>query len=65
MLPIITPGGSVECVSVFAYLGSQISSDRLLDTQLEKRIATASRAFGALRHVFHDSTLSLTIKKFA
>ena len=27
MLPIMTSRGSVECVSVFAYLGSQISSD--------------------------------------
>ena len=27
MLPIMTPGGSVECVSVFSYLGSLILSD--------------------------------------
>ena len=65
MLPIMTPGGSIECVSVFAYLGSQISSDGQLDVEVEKRIAAASRAFGALRHaVFRDGALSLTTKRF-
>ena len=56
----------MECASVFSYLGSQISSDGQLDTEVEKSIAVASRAFGALRHaVFHDSALSLTTKRFA
>ena len=64
MLPIMTPGGSVECVSVYAYLGSQISSDGQLE-EVEKRIAAALRAFGALRHaVFRNSALSLTTKRF-
>ena len=63
VLPIMTPGGSIECVSVFAYWGSQISSDGQLDVQVEKRITAALRAFGALRHaVFHDGALSLTTR---
>ena len=58
LLPIMTPGGSIECVSVFAYLGSQISSDGQLDVEVEKHIAAASRAFGALRHaVFRDGAV--------
>ena len=48
MQPIVTPGGTVECVSLFAYLGSQITSDGLLDAKVEKCIAAASRTFGAL-----------------
>ena len=64
MHPIVTPGGSVECVPVFSYLGSQVSSDGKLDAEVEKHIAAASRAFGALRHaVFRDGALSITTKR--
>ena len=37
-------------MSEFTYVGSQMTSDGNLDTEVEKRIAAASRAFGALRH---------------
>ena len=57
MLPIMTPGGSIECVSVFAYLGSQISSDGQLDVEVEKRIAAALRAFGAFVMQFFVTAL--------
>ena len=54
----------MECVSQFAYLGSQITSDGLLDTEVEKCIAAASRTFRALRYaVFQDRTLSITTKR--
>ena len=46
--PIVTSGGNVECVSEFVYLGSHMASDGKLDTEVEKRISAASRAFGAL-----------------
>ena len=48
--PIVTSGGNVECVSEFTYVGSQMTSDGNMDTEVEKRIAAASRAFGTLRH---------------
>ena len=48
----------------FTYLDSQMISDGELNTEVEKRIATASRAFGALCHaVFRDRTLSVLTKK--
>ena len=51
-------------MSEFAYLGSKISSDGALDIEVEKCVATESRAFGALRHaVFQDRTLSITTKR--
>ena len=62
--PIVTSGGNVECVSEFVYLGSQMASDGKLDTEVEKRISTASRAFGALRRAdFQDRTLSVLTKR--
>ena len=59
MHPIVTPGGSVECVPVFSYLGSQVSSDGKLDAEVEKRIAiksiwcTASCSFPGWSFVNH------------
>ena len=38
----------MECVSEFVYIGSQITYDGKLDTEVEKHTAAASRAFGAL-----------------
>ena len=62
--PIVTSGGNVECVSESVYLGSQMTSGEKLDTEVEKRIAAASRAFGALcRAVFQDRTLSVLTKR--
>ena len=62
--PIVTSGGNVECVSEFVYLGSQMTSNGKLDTEVEKRISAASRAFGALRRaVFQDRTLSVLTKR--
>ena len=51
-------------MSEFIYLGSQMTSDGKLDTEVEKRIAAVSRAFGALRRaVFQDITLSVLTKR--
>ena len=62
--PIVTSGGNVECVSEFVYLGSQMTSDGKLDTEVEKCISATSRAFGALRRaVFQDRTLSVLTKR--
>ncbi len=48
----------IECVQEFAYLGSVVASSRRVDADVEKRIAQASRAFGALRRaIFKDRSL--------
>ena len=60
---IVTSGGNVECVPEFTFLSSQMTSDGNLDTEVEKCIAAASRAFGALHYVvFWDRTLSVLTK---
>ena len=62
--PIVISSGNVECVSEFTYLGSQMTSDGKLDTEVKKHIAAASRVFDALHHaVFQDGTLSVLTKK--
>ena len=46
------------------YLGSLIMDDEKIDEEIDKRIADASRAFGALRQaVFEDDNLSVTTKR--
>jgi len=51
-------------VSEFTYLGSQMTSDGKVDTEVQKHIAAASRALGALHHaVFRDRTLSVLTKR--
>jgi len=48
----------------FTYLGSHMTSDGELDREIEKRIAAASRALGALCHaVFWNRTLSVLTKR--
>ena len=54
----------IESVTEFPYLGSLVASSGRVDTEVEKRIAQASRAFGALRKpVFSDSTLYVATKR--
>ena len=47
-LPLVMGSNTIECVSEFPYLGSLIADSGRLDVEVEKRIANASRAFGAL-----------------
>ena len=55
---IAIDGGSIEVVQEFPYLGSIIESSG--KTDVDRRIAQASKAFGALRKsVFLDKNLSL------
>ena len=57
-------GGSIEVVQEFPYLGSIIESSGKMDVDVGRRIAQASKAFGALRKsVFLDKTLSLCTKR--
>ena len=57
-------GGTVEVVSHFTYLGSNISRDGEVTVEIDCRIAKASRAFGCLRKpIFQDRNLSIATKR--
>ena len=61
--PLEVNGTEIECIAEFPYLGSVIAESGRVDTEVDKRIAQASRAFGALRMVvFTDSTLYVRTK---
>ena len=63
-LPIVIRDTSIEHVDGFSYLGSLVKSNGRIDAEIDKRIANASRAFGALRPaVFKDTHLSVTTKR--
>ena len=47
--PLNIGGEEIEAVSELPYLGSQIESSSRMTLDVEKRIAQASKAFGALR----------------
>ena len=62
--PITVEGGEIEGVEEFPYLGSTIASSGAMDPDVDRRVAQASRAFGALRKaVFLDKDLTLTTKR--
>ena len=62
--PIAVGESEIECVDELTYLGSLVSSRGRVDAEVNHRIASASRAFGALRHaVFMDRTLNTTTKR--
>ena len=51
-------------VSEFPYLGSLVTDDGRIHAEVDRRIACASRAFGALKQaVFRDAHLSLCTKR--
>ena len=57
--PLVLDGQSIACVPDFRYLGSIIHSDSHTQSDVDARIAAASRSFGSLlRPVFRDSWLT-------
>ena len=57
-------GGDIEVVSKFPYLGSLIADSGRMDVDVDRRVAQASKAFGALRKsVFLENSLSLATKR--
>ena len=59
--PLAVDEGLIEWVDRFPYLGSVIGDKGKIDAEVDKRMANASRAFGALYHsVFCDYHLSIT-----
>ena len=64
MAPIVVGGDTIERVDEFPYLGSVVISCGRIDAEVDRHLAGASRAFGALRHaVFNDSNLTITTKR--
>ena len=56
--------GSVEVVDKFSYLGSLIEDSGRMNVDVNRRVAQASKSFGALRmSVFLDKNLSLITKR--
>ena len=65
MLPLDLPGGSIDWVSEFPYHGSLIAESGRAHKEVDRRIASSSRVFGALRRpIFVDPDLSITIKRY-
>ena len=65
MLPLDLPGGSIDWVSGFPYLGYLIAESGRAHEEVDMRIASASTAFGALRQpIFEDPDLSITTKRY-
>ena len=56
-------GDTVEHVPSFIYLGSVVTPDARSSTDVSRRIAEASKAFGALLPVLSDRSLSLVSKR--
>ena len=62
--PISLEGGEIEQVSEFPYLGSSIAANGRIEDEIDRRIANAWNAFGAVRQaVFTDANLSITTKR--
>ena len=63
-LPVQLAAGEIATVEDFTYLGSKISSDGEVKSEIVTRISKASRAFGCLKAaVFQNSQLSTDIKR--
>ena len=58
--PLVVENGVIENVSKFQYLGYMIDDNGLIDTDIDRCIANASKAFGALQKaVFNDRVLTV------
>ena len=62
-MPMQIADGIVEYVTSFVYLGSEITPDARCRVDVQRRIGSAARAFGALQKVFSDAHLSLNTKR--
>ena len=51
--PINLEGGNIEAVDEFPYLGSLMVRSGRMDVDIDRQVAQASKAFGALRKAVH------------
>ena len=61
--PISVSGQTVDYVNSFVYLGSLLSPDARFSAEIGRRLASASRAFGALLCIFEDQNLTIRTKR--
>ena len=62
--PLAVGDAEIESVKVFQYLGSQVDSSGRMTVDVDKRIAQASKAYGALKKaVFRDHDLTISTKR--
>ncbi len=62
--PINVEGGEIEHVNKFQYLGSVIAESGRIDVEVDRLIANASKAIGAMKEaVFSDCVLTINTKK--
>ena len=62
--PLAVGDAEIESVKVFQYLGSQVDSSGRMMVDVDKRIAQASKAYGALKKaVFRDHDLTISTKR--
>ena len=62
--PIQVEGGEIEMVDCFTYLGSNLSRDGNVMSEVSSRIEKASRAFGCLRGpIFNNPNMSVATKR--
>ena len=61
--PLSIGSHTVGYIDSFVYLGSLLSSDTSVSADIDRRLASASRAFGALQYVFRDGNLSVRTKR--
>ena len=62
--PIQVGNSIIKCVESFTHLGSAVSSNAKMDVEVDRCIASASKAFGAVRQAaFRDKNLSITTKR--
>ena len=60
--PLVVGDQLVDQVDSFVYLGSLLSPDSRVGLEVDQRLANAACAFGALRCMFDDRSLSLKTK---
>ena len=61
--PISVPGQTVDYVNSFVSLGSLLSPDARFSAEIDRRLASASPAFGALLCIFEDQILTIRTKR--
>ena len=63
-MPLLIGDSLIEYVKAFTYLGSVVASNTRINADVDRRISSASRTFGALRQaVFKDCNLTITTKR--
>ena len=63
LLRLVINDQVVEMVDTFVYLGSLLSSSGRFSAEVDRRLAGASRSFGALQCVFRNRDISVNTKR--